>query len=718
MIKQLNKSDIILSPFKAIKDWELFNINIINSDLILVDIPSSSSFEFPISLDYIDYYIGNPLLDRECDIALEQQSTNKSIYEEGILSNETFDPLTSKQNVNGTYKMLVYSVINKAFYNQYHNPVEIFGMENIDFPLSQTNRYLADSFRMFNIPQNTFGDKLVEGSIKLYDTTLDDNVTISDDKLGNLIAGSYLFSKIQEVRSLGNIFVDGIASYDCPKYSDGMERLRILENGDIRITEDNYFREVITASIYPLAIGFDTASIAIGFYTGSIYTEPVTSSTPSQTLYSYYCAGTPSGVLTLSGTITPAYTSPTQGVGYYADTQSFAVSAGTEYEVWMRSKEVNAIVIVYDELGAIIVQDYHHGEEFDGDINNAWVKFTASNTATYKLEATTNQLGETGSYKFVIDFGKLTTISVPGSSIGNMMYVSSSNKIIVADGNGPTVSIIDAETNTYSNTLTNGITPVDSVNSLNYSPIQDKIYALYGRNSSPYGCYYAIITSDGSAIEEYVSSSVALNGAAAGMMAYDSKNDRILTVSSHQWERPNWAIFDCATKTEIVNGSLLESFHYMWQPCYCSSSNQFYIYTGYTGYVYKMDADTFNIVQSTLTVPDMGARGIYYLKEIDRIFVQNIHRQLCAINPADDSVVHVFTGLNNNISDIAFDTCRQEIMIGIYGWAVICFDTNYSASRYYTINNSGNYISGPVYAVRTGKTFIIDNDASTVIVES
>lgn len=213
MIKQINKSNIILSPFKAIKDWNLYNIE--NNDLVIIEANNS---EDPIALDYIDYYTGNPLLDKECNIALEQQTFDESIYEEGILSNETFDPLTSRQNVDGTYKMLVYSVINKAFYNQYHNPIEIFGMENIDFPLSQTDRYLSDSFRMFNISQKTFGDKLIEGSIKLYDNALDDNVTINDDKLGNLIAGSYLFSKIQEVRSLGNVIVNGTASNDCSIY--------------------------------------------------------------------------------------------------------------------------------------------------------------------------------------------------------------------------------------------------------------------------------------------------------------------------------------------------------------------------------------------------------------------------------------------------------------------------------------------------------------------
>jgi hypothetical protein len=91
-------------------------------------------------------------------------------------------------------------------------------MENIDFPLSQTNRYLADNFRMFTIPQRMFGDKLVEGTIRFYDTAFDDNVDIYDDRVGNLIASKNLFSKVQEIRTLGNLVITGsaTASYVCP----------------------------------------------------------------------------------------------------------------------------------------------------------------------------------------------------------------------------------------------------------------------------------------------------------------------------------------------------------------------------------------------------------------------------------------------------------------------------------------------------------------------
>jgi hypothetical protein len=219
MIKNINHPNLT-TPFNATKAWELFNIE--NEDSILLEPLSGSSpiSDTYVSLDYIDYNLGpSPEWNRLCNIALEQQVQDQIMFEEGVSgSAATFDPNVSSQNNNGTYKNLLYNQISRAFYNTYHNPIQIFGMENIDFPLSHTNRYLADTFRMFTIPQKMFGDKLVEGTIHFYDTAFDDNVDIYDDSVGNLVAYGNLFSKTQEVRTLENLVVNGsaTASYVCP----------------------------------------------------------------------------------------------------------------------------------------------------------------------------------------------------------------------------------------------------------------------------------------------------------------------------------------------------------------------------------------------------------------------------------------------------------------------------------------------------------------------
>ena len=217
MIKHINRQTISTTPFVAVKSRELYNI--LNDDLVLVEPLSASIFQSDTSVaqDYIDYS-GTPIINRDCNIALEQQEFDSAVYEVGISGSGIFYPDTEPTNDNGSYKRLVYDQTKRAFYNQYNNPLQIFGMENIDFPLSLTNRYIAKEFLMFSIPRNIMGDKLVAGSIQMFDTNLDDNVEITDDSNGNLIAGTNLFSRVQEVRPLGNILMDGTSSAACPGY--------------------------------------------------------------------------------------------------------------------------------------------------------------------------------------------------------------------------------------------------------------------------------------------------------------------------------------------------------------------------------------------------------------------------------------------------------------------------------------------------------------------
>jgi hypothetical protein len=232
----------MVSPFRAVKSWDLYNVQ--NDDVLLLE-PLSASISIAdtfVSIDYVDYNSGNPILNRDYDIALEQQEEeDKVIFEEGISGSGMFNPDTEPKNYTGTYKSLLYTQIYRAFYNSYRNPIEIFGMENIDFPLSKTNRYLAENFKMITVPQHIFGDKLVEGSIIFYDTTFDDNVSIYDDKMGNLVAGENLFSKVQEIRTLQNVITNGISPYICPDYTENIT-IRIFESGYIYITEDNCIR--------------------------------------------------------------------------------------------------------------------------------------------------------------------------------------------------------------------------------------------------------------------------------------------------------------------------------------------------------------------------------------------------------------------------------------------------------------------------------------------
>ena len=197
MIKHINHQNVTTTPFVAAKTRALSSVQ--NDDLVITE-PAIYG-DSTISLDYIDYNLGDPRLNNECNVALEQQTSDELGYEEGITGSGVFNPDTDPRNENGTYKSLVHRTIKNSFYNTRQNPTQIFGVEHIDFPLSRTIRNCADKFRMFSIPTITFGEKIQPLSVKMYDNLADDNVVVFDDGYQNLIGGFNLFSKVQEVRT-------------------------------------------------------------------------------------------------------------------------------------------------------------------------------------------------------------------------------------------------------------------------------------------------------------------------------------------------------------------------------------------------------------------------------------------------------------------------------------------------------------------------------------
>lgn len=208
MIKQLGKHDQLISPFVAAKQWDLSNVD--PQELVLTETTGS---EESVALEFMDYTDGVPFVNRSCNIALEQQAGDLAIPEAGVSGSGTFFPdVEEKNQKTNSFKRLIYDQIQKAFYNDYKNPLQIFGIENIDFPLSQTDRFLGNEFLMFSIPRNVFGDRLTENTIQMFDTTFDDNLLIQDDGAGNLVAGYNLFSKVQEIRSFGNVISSGSVS--------------------------------------------------------------------------------------------------------------------------------------------------------------------------------------------------------------------------------------------------------------------------------------------------------------------------------------------------------------------------------------------------------------------------------------------------------------------------------------------------------------------------
>ena len=280
------------TPFVAAKSWDLYNIQ--SDETILLE-PSGSNEQ--VALEFVDWNGDGPLLNRHCNVTLEQEPADILFYEEGKTGSGAFDSALDEKNTDGTYKRLVHNQIRTSFYNTYKNPFQIFGVEYVDFPISKTLRNLSGYFRMFSIPRNVFGEKIVPSSVKFYDNNLDDNVSIYDDGYQNLIAGVNLFSKVQEVRLMRNLIISGSASYDCPVF-DGTN-ITVSKTESTFITVGFYagnckYTDFSTASVN------DTAPVNIGFYTGSCR-GPTLSDTASIDLGFYSASLSSSGVMDTLG---------------------------------------------------------------------------------------------------------------------------------------------------------------------------------------------------------------------------------------------------------------------------------------------------------------------------------------------------------------------------------------------------------------------------------
>jgi hypothetical protein len=71
---------------------------------------------------------------------------------------------------------------------------------------------------MFEIPQIVFGERIIENTVVLFDTTTDNNYTIIDDGNCNLFAVTNLFSHQQELGKYLNEFITG-SNDDCDYYN-------------------------------------------------------------------------------------------------------------------------------------------------------------------------------------------------------------------------------------------------------------------------------------------------------------------------------------------------------------------------------------------------------------------------------------------------------------------------------------------------------------------
>ena len=262
MIKSLKKYQVQLTPFNATKEWSLNNTN---NDAFLI-----TEDGFGIALEFLDYGDGTdninfPFDNAFCNISLEQQCSDLIMVEEGLKVLGSFYPDIDPKNEDNTYKRSIYYQIKTMFYNSYFDPSKVWGSENIDFQLSKTKRNLSDKFRLFNIPREVFGDKIVPKSVVSFDDTLDNDYIITDDGNGNLFAGTNIFSFQQEIGKFINEFNANDSSHACDSYWK--------DNVEIKFESANVSVGFYSGSIIDL-VRHDTVNTSIGFIYGSIQNNP------------------------------------------------------------------------------------------------------------------------------------------------------------------------------------------------------------------------------------------------------------------------------------------------------------------------------------------------------------------------------------------------------------------------------------------------------------
>lgn len=139
-----------------------------------------------------------PFTNSLCNLCLEQSEDNFLTIEDGFKVEQfvRFNPKIERQNLNDTYKRIVYDQIKNLFYNDSKDPTKLLGLENLDTFLDGKSRVIYDKVKVVTIPQAYFGDKIMENSVEIIEDSSDQTYTIVDDGDGNLYVKENVFGVI------------------------------------------------------------------------------------------------------------------------------------------------------------------------------------------------------------------------------------------------------------------------------------------------------------------------------------------------------------------------------------------------------------------------------------------------------------------------------------------------------------------------------------------
>lgn len=445
--------------------------------------------------------------------------------------------------------------------------------------------------------------------------------------------------------------------------------------------------------------------------TGSFLPQPTYPYPPPTA--SLFCGCIPSGssgggfTFGYNGTVGTLYTSPYRGGSYYADTQSFYATAGSSYNVFLGSSDFDAWLIIYDPSDNFVAEDDYTGPNDPGDIDDASLTFVAGSTGFYTIEATTYNAGVTGNYHVRVS-ESISWPSVDRAIDGvwndKGVYISSSGWVLIGDENSNKLTFVDPFNHVTGSSLTipRVVEPWDEAcGDLNYSPVQDKIYAVSFYGSS--NAYIHVIDANNtSSISASISTTLDSRGWLV-FTAYNPDRDHLLLVATNASSNPNWVIWDCATETEVASGKIPAPGG-NWVCCYVTSSKKYYTHNSqYKGEINTIDGQTYAYGTASFQGTYFGNGGMYYVPEFDWIINANDSTGGPRIYLGrDESLVGTLPFNNGNIQDAAFDTCRREVVFSVYNWGVYSFNKELVQQRDYTSFADGNGMSIGKYALQSG----------------
>ena len=663
MIKQLGKHDTLMSPFLTVKGWSLHNTEPL--DLVLTETTGS---EEPVALEFMDYSFGDGTgsLNRDCNIALEHQPTDLAIPEEGYSGSGKFfpdsEPINSK---TGTFQRLIHDQIYRAFYNRYNNPLQIFGIDNIDFPLSQNNRYLADDFLMFTIPRMIFGERIQENTVTLFDTHFDDNIIINDDGDGNLVVKSNLFSKIQEVRAFGNYYFTGsvlVCGVTGSSPSGSMTLIvtsgsAILDWTDPFDNEDGF---IVQKSLDGLVYNsYATTSADVSYYVDNNVTA---SNTYWYRIYAFNQWGTSSFSNTASIDFTAAPTSSCpllfeavkfSGCISSSDYSVYQNTYGTwlpitnsvessSISIYARSQDFYVALTLTDQSGSDIARNQDGGYNFANDVGNAAITYTLNETGYYGLEIASAD-NAVGAFEVTVSPGYQQGPIWSGYTPYDTLYISSSNMIAVAD-TGTKIVFINPMTNAV---VTEHTFPL--LYSAVYSSVQDRVYG-WTMDATFSDNLIVEFDNTGSILAYYTASLVNFDG----YLFYDYDKDRLVLQSQNASRKVT--IWDIATKTTVTSCSVagLTGASLSWGT-YSGVDQAYYCPVDTLGNVnapmVRIDANTFSASLTVATARDY----IQFIPETGLIAAPSLR----FIDPLLDALAGTGSFSGGTFEDAVYDPCTD-----------------------------------------------------------